>query len=202
MAEQLNNLIVGFLGEENDDLKSTIEKCYTETHRKYHNLDHLDTLYNLFHYYRKIFTDEEYSILCGAALFHDAIYNVKRDDNEKQSSRLARTWIDQNGVDDDTRKMIERLINDMYKPGENFLNDFFQDSDMAILAAPEQIYAEYADGVKEEYTSQFTEEEYISGRKVFLIELLRKEKIYRTNIFQATQEVVAISNVFTELSAL
>lgn len=202
MAEHLNNLIVGFLGEDNGDLKSIIEKCYTEPHRKYHTLEHLDTLYNLFQYYRVLFTDEEYSILCASALFHDAIYNVKRDDNEKQSSRLARSWIEQNGVSDDIRKMVERLINDMYEPGENFLNDFFQDADMAILAAPEQIYAEYAENVKEEYTSQFTDDEYISGRKAFLTHLLCKKKIYRTNIFQSTQEAVAISNIFTELSAL
>jgi predicted metal-dependent HD superfamily phosphohydrolase len=81
---------------------------YSEPHRRYHNLQHLDECIRWF---------EASSHLAGrpaeveAALwFHDAIYNLGQADNEEQSANWAETALSSAGVPDDSVARVAQLV--------------------------------------------------------------------------------------------
>ncbi|MBE8228829.1 hypothetical protein IQA72_17620, partial [Leptospira borgpetersenii serovar Ballum] len=92
-----------------------------------------------------------------AVLYHDAIYEAGRKDNEARSAALALQAIAQApelaGVD---TARVEQLILLTARHGALGRDDvdaeaaLFLDCDMAILAAPEPVFAAYDRGVAEE----------------------------------------------------
>jgi len=204
VQESIDALVEGFVGLPSPELNELVVTSYSEKNRHYHTVHHLDWLYKVAIKWKKaLFTDEEWKILCGAILFHDIIYNAKREDNEKQSATIARTWINNNltgyGI---ILRNVERLILDMDEPGVSFLNDFFQDIDMSILGGAGSLYPEYQEAVRKEYSTAFTPEQYNMGRKSFLVKLLRRKSIFRTNIFFLELEQNAIRNIAAEIASL
>ncbi len=93
-----------------------------------------------------------------AVLYHDAIYVAGRKDNEARSAALALQAIarapELAGVD---AARVEQLILLTARHGDLGPDDvdaeaaLFLDCDMAILAAPEPVFAAYDRGVAEEY---------------------------------------------------
>jgi cytidyltransferase-like protein len=74
---KLYNELFGLIREE------VFTSRYYEPHRYYHNIDHLNLILDFF---QKNNTNDEELFIAG--LFHDIIYNPKRDDNEERSAKL------------------------------------------------------------------------------------------------------------------
>ncbi|MBL9037058.1 MAG: hypothetical protein JNG84_00960 [Archangium sp.] len=135
-----------------------------------------------------------------AALFHDAIYDAGRKDNEARSAELARHAIAEHlpneGID------IERVaafieLTARHGAVTNVDPDaaHFLDADMAILGAPPHIFDAYDAGVATEYAPFVAPDLYRAGRRKFLTTLLAAPRIFLSDFFHQRYDSAARDNL-------
>ncbi|KAF1015976.1 MAG: hypothetical protein GAK31_01460 [Stenotrophomonas maltophilia] len=143
-----------------------------------------------------------------AALYHDAVYEAGRKDNEARSAELARLavarWLPEAGID---VERVVQLIALTARHGELGVDDvdaeaaLFLDCDMAILAAPTAVFDAYDQGVAEEYAGVVPGFLYRAGRKRFLKALLGRPRIFLSDWFHARCDAAARDNLRRRLGA-
>lgn len=136
-----------------------------------------------------------------AVLYHDAIYVPGRKDNEAESARLAVAhigrWLSAVAID---RAQVARLIeltalHGSVRPGTVSADEaLLLDSDMAILGAPPERYAQYEAEIAQEY-ADMDERAYATGRAAFLNRLLGPEPIFLSEYFRQRLEAQARENL-------
>lgn len=117
-----------------------------------------------------------------AALFHDAIYEATRSDNEEQSALLAAVWL-RGVVPPDVLDRIQRLIQATaaWVPEEELQRDhataqafqIFLDCDRSILGSEPARYAAYVRGLQKEFAFAGPEG-WRQGRGTFLRSVLNR----------------------------
>ncbi len=137
-----------------------------------------------------------------AALYHDAVYEAGRKDNEARSAALAVQAIAQEpalaGID---AARVEQLILLTARHGELGPADvdaeaaLFLDCDMAILGAPAPVFDAYDRGVAEEYQGVVPGFVYRAGRRRFLQGLLRAPRIFLSDFFHQRLDAAARANL-------
>lgn len=137
-----------------------------------------------------------------AVLYHDAIYESGRNDNEARSAQLAADaiarWLPTQGID---VARVRALILLTARHGELTAADvdaeaaLFLDCDMAILGAPAAVFDAYDRGVAEEYAGSVPGLLYRIGRRRFLRGLLEKPRIFLSDAFHARFDDAARANL-------
>jgi predicted metal-dependent HD superfamily phosphohydrolase len=162
-----------------DALMRRLVTAYNEPQRKYHTIQHLtDCLLLLDENLGLAIEPAEVEV---ALWFHDAIYNVKRSDNEAQSAEWAARELHQAGV---SSKRIARVKDNILatrhsaRPqGQDQM--LLVDIDLSILGAPRARFEEYERQVRAEYG-------WVPGfifsrkRREVLSEFLSRNVIYNT----------------------
>lgn len=143
-----------------------------------------------------------------AVLYHDAVYQAGRKDNEARSAQLALRAIAQSpalaSVD---AGRVERLILLTARHGALGPEDvdaeaaLFLDCDMAILAAPDSVFDAYDRGVAEEYRGVVPGFLYRAGRRRFLQGLLAAPRIFLSGYFHQRLDARARANLRRRLDA-
>ena len=144
----------------------------------------------------------------GALLLHDAIYDVRRTDNEAASAALARTALPQHLPAADVQQ-VEALIlatgtHAFARPDGDALPDItalFLDCDLVALGGDAATYVAYAYGVAAEYIPVVGGWRYRFGRTRFLGQLLRRPRLYHTAHFHATRDAAARRHLAAERQA-
>jgi predicted metal-dependent HD superfamily phosphohydrolase len=138
-----------------------------------------------------------------AAWFHDAVYDVRRDDNEVASARLARTVLS-NHVPDEQLDEVQRLVllthGHAVSAGDSN-GAVLCDADLAILASGPTEYADYTSRVRREY-GHVSDAEFRIGRAAILKSLLDLPQLFHTTYAVEHWEAVARTNLTTELCHL
>jgi len=179
-----------------------LQAAHATPPRAYHHFGHVNAL--LEHYRRVaagpgwVHPREVYL----AALYHDAVYVAGRKDNEVRSAQLAREaiahWLPGQGLQVDR---VEALILATARHGQLQVGDvddetaLFLDCDMAILAAPAEVFDAYHRGVAEEYAGVVPGWLYRAGRRRFLQGLLRQPRIFLSAFFHAQFDAAARANI-------
>jgi predicted metal-dependent HD superfamily phosphohydrolase len=196
--------LIAALGREPSFLTELIER-YAEPHRRYHGVAHIDALAGLFEEVAAGPGWRQPAEVALAILFHDAVYQPGRADNEARSAQLARErLIDWGQVD---RERVAALIEATAAHGlaqtEGDL-DFghFLDADIAILGAPPDVYDRYARGVFEEYAPVVDEPAFRTGRRSFVQSQLAQAQLFHTLWFKDHYEAIARENLARELAEL
>jgi predicted metal-dependent HD superfamily phosphohydrolase len=142
-----------------------------------------------------------------AVLYHDAIYEAGRRDNEARSAELAvehiARWLPEAGID---AGRVAELINLTARHGQFAPGDFgddpdsrdtrhFLDCDMAILGAEPAVFDAYDRGIAAEYRGQVPAWLFKLNRRRFLKALLAKERIFLSDFFHARLDAQARSNL-------
>ena len=178
-----------------------LEKSYATPPRAYHNFAHVREV--LKHYFeagegagwdRPV---EPYL----AVLYHDAVYEAGRGDNEARSAEWALDriahWLP--GRDVDAARVAE-LIDLTARHGRLRAGEvdrdaaLFLDCDMAILGAEPAVFDAYDRGIAAEYR-------HVPGwlfklnRRRFLKALLEKERIFLSDFFHARYDAQARANL-------
>jgi predicted metal-dependent HD superfamily phosphohydrolase len=177
-------------------------KRYSEKHRFYHNLSHVRALLVLAEDFREKFSD--YDCVRLAIWFHDAIYELRRNDNEIESARLVATQLSRFGLPADKIQKVEKMIlaTARHEASElDFDGKLFLDLDLSILGASRKIYKKYSQAVRSEYFF-VPQTLYSEGRKKILENFLRREFIYLTAEMRLRFEAAARVNIENEIKEL
>lgn len=117
-----------------------------------------------------------------AAWFHDAVYDVRRDDNEEQSASFAEARLSAAGLDRSQVEQVARLVRltARHDPEDDDIDGaVLCDADLAILASDEQRYTAYVEGVREEY-AHVDDNDFRAGRAAVLRRLLALPQLFNT----------------------
>jgi predicted metal-dependent HD superfamily phosphohydrolase len=182
--------------------QAAIEAAYATPPRAYHNFRHVQEV--LRHY-------DAVAIGAGwsqpaevwlAVLYHDAIYEAGRRDNEACSAELAiehvKRWLPHRGID--TARVAE-LINLTARHGQFAPGDvdrdaaLFLDCDMAILGAEPAIFDAYDRGIAAEYRGHVPAWLFKLNRRRFLKGLLGRERIFLSDYFHVNFDSQARINL-------
>jgi predicted metal-dependent HD superfamily phosphohydrolase len=181
-----------------------IERAHEEPHRAYHTLDHIAALLQLLDRHGAGASDPEALEL--AILFHDAVYDPARQDNEAASADLAAARLAELGFPAATVAAVRRLILATRHAGHADAERdagvaLLLDLDLSILAADWETYRGYAQAIRREY-ARYPDAIYRVGRQRVLEAFLARENIYLTPGLRALWEARARDNLARELTEL
>jgi predicted metal-dependent HD superfamily phosphohydrolase len=186
---------------------SELEAAYATPPRAYHNFAHVQ---EVLHRFAEVTVGPGWTQpveVYLAVLYHDAIYQAGRKDNEARSAELAMAQIAQflpeTGID--TLRVAE-LINLTARHGQFSPGDFgddgfsldtrhFLDCDMAILGAQADVFDAYDAGIAEEYRGHVPGFLFRLNRRRFLKGLLARERIYLSDWFHQRFDAAARANL-------
>jgi predicted metal-dependent HD superfamily phosphohydrolase len=191
------------LGAANPDpkLHGELIARYSEPHRKYHTMQHLDECFEKLDEIRSL---ARYPAEVELALwFHDAIYDVKRHDNEEKSADWARTSASTAGVSAEVCDRVYSLIlTTRHKAVPRGTDaEILVDVDLSILGAAPDRFDEYERQVRGEY-AWVPEFIFRRERKAILKEFLARPRIFSSTHFRDRYEQQARSNIERSLERL
>ena len=184
------------------DQLQALQAAYATPPRAYHNFGHVE---EVLRHYDEVAQGpgwqqpEEVRL---AVLYHDAIYEAGRKDNEARSAELAvehvRRWLPDRGID---AARVAELINLTARHGSLRPGDvdrdaaLFLDCDMAILAADAAAFATYDRGITAEYRGKVPAWLFKLNRRRFLKAVLGKERIFLSDWFHERLDARARINL-------
>ena len=138
-----------------------------------------------------------------ALWFHDAVYDVRGQDNEEQSAAWADTAARGAGVPAEVARRVRDLIMATKHDAAPITPDakLLVDVDLAILGAPVARFDEYERQVREEYS-------WVPGflfrrkRREILAGFLARPNIFNTEYFLAAYEAQARANLERSIKTL
>lgn len=192
------------IGAETDSqgVYDEVVRAYAEPHRGHHNLQHILECQSMLDEFESKFQDSLAASL--AFLFHDVVYDPKRNDNEEKSAMYFISVAQKANISEAAVQPIAELIR-LSKPGSKLVtNDqrYFHDIDCSVLGSGWSRYLEYAKGIEKEYLTVFSLSEYARGRADFLSGLLQKERIFETQEFHQLFDTRARENAKREIELL
>jgi predicted metal-dependent HD superfamily phosphohydrolase len=175
---------------------------WSEPHRRYHDRAHLRAVLAAIDPLAGLAADPAAVRL--AAWFHDAVYDGRPGRDEERSAQLAESRLPRCGVPPARVAETARLVRLTagHAPADGDRNgEVLCDADLAILAAPPDVYAAYAAAVREEYR-HVPDDLFAAGRAEVLAGLLAMPRLYRTPAAYELWERAARENVAAELARL
>jgi predicted metal-dependent HD superfamily phosphohydrolase len=174
---------------------------YSEPHRRYHTMQHLDECFDKLQEIRTAAVHPDEIEL--ALWFHDAIYEVKRQDNEERSADWARSTALVAGLPVSTAERIHALV---VATRHNAVpsdvdEQILVDVDLSILGAKADRFDEYQRQVREEYSS-VPNLLFHAKRQRVLTGFLERSKIFHTENFINTYEAQARLNIQRSIKKL
>lgn len=178
-----------------------IALAYSHKNRHYHNLNHLENMYNELLGVQHAISD--WDTVLFALFYHDAIYSATKKDNEEKSSKMAISRLREIGYDIVKTSFCHELIMATKHHASSSVNDInlFTDADLSILGKPWAEYEAYCLNVRKEY-SIYPDLLYNPGRKKALQHFLEMEHIFKTPHFKDRFEAQARKNITQEIDRL
>ncbi len=144
-----------------------LSSAWANPARSYHTTQHLTECLALAHEWGEGLSPIERATLTLAVWFHDAVYDPRSSDNEKQSAQLALKALRHSGVAEHHYLRVSELVlateHAMAVPVGDRVRDLLLDIDLAILGAAPSRFAEHQAQVRKEYAF-VSEADYAAGR--------------------------------------
>ena len=174
---------------------------YSETHRSYHTLQHLEECFACLEQAR-VFAEHPYEVEL-ALWFHDAVYDTKRQDNEQRSAEWAKAAALRLGLASATAERVYELVMVTRHHAVPTGTDakILVDIDLSILGAAAQRFDEYERQVREEY-AWVPEFLFRHERRKILEEFVARPRIFKTDHFFKSHEARARSNLQRSIEKL
>lgn len=174
---------------------------YSEPHRAYHTLAHIQHCLDEFEQVRHFITNPNAVEL--SLWYHDAIYDTRVKDNEEKSAALVRTMIQNASLPDAFGQFVANCIvatKHMTIPIDPDIR-FLVDIDLSSLGQPEGMFSENARQIRKEY-EWVPEDAFAIGRSAILKSFLDRPSIYATQFFRNKYEMQARRNIARSLAQL
>lgn len=177
------------------------ERAYSQPPRPYHGWSHIQSVLREFDLVMNGPGWRQPVEVALAVLFHDAVYDAGRKDNEAKSAELAREAIrGLNRPAIDTERVVQ-LIELTARHGKLNRADLdldaqhFLDCDMAILGSSPADFDAYDRAVAEEYAPHVNALLYRIGRRRFLSNLLGADRLFLSDFFHQRLDAAARANL-------
>lgn len=183
---------MGLRGE--PEIHAELRRHYSEASRAFHTLHRVWECLELF---ERVRDSAEYPNELELAIwFHDALYDVRRADNELRSAEWARTVLLASGAAEDMVDRVYNLVLVTSPQAEPESEDecLMVDIDLSVLGARPRRYEEYERQLRLEYR-HVPQSLYQSMRKKELRDWLGRPRIYMTEWFRSRYETLARANL-------
>jgi predicted metal-dependent HD superfamily phosphohydrolase len=182
-------------------LVAELAAAYSLPHRHYHTLAHIEHCIGELNgvWWHAVHLNE----LKWALIFHDAVYDPTRDDNEARSADWACGIMTELGRPEEEQLRVRELIMATAHTAEPHTADkaLMCDVDLSILAADEGAFDEYDRAIRAEY--EFVpESRYREARAEILESFLRRERLFHTALYRRYREARARANLERALARL
>lgn len=179
-------------------LWNEIETNYSGKKRHYHNLTHLNDLYEQLVPVKPQINN--WNIIMFSLFYHDVIYDASKSNNEEKSAELAKKRMHELGIpNEDINSCVEQIIaTKSHSIAKNIDTNYFTDADLSILGREWNRYEVYCQQIRKEY-SIYPNFLYKKGRRKVVQHFISMEKIFKTEEFYNKYENQARSNLQKEL---
>lgn len=179
---------------DHDDLRDELLAAWDRD--GYHDLLHLTEVLDRLEQLGT--ADVDPTTVALAAWFHDAVYDGA-DDDEERSAQWAERALPLAYADEVAR--LVRMTAHHRPADDDAAGSALSDADLAILAAPEQRYRDYAAGVRTDF-AHVSDEDFRAGRAAVLADLSESPSLFRTARGRELWEERARANLARELEEL
>lgn len=177
-----------------------LEKAYQNNSRAYHNLSHLENMFDEWEQCQIIHQNQQG--LEWAIFYHDIIYKATKKNNELKSAQLCEERLKELDIPTDVRSLCFEMIiaTQKHQKSDNETINLMLDLDMSILGQSWEAYQTYYEGVRKEYAI-YPDFLYHPGR-VKVLQTFLQQPIFHTSFFKDKYEAKAIENIKTEIAFL
>lgn len=186
---------------ENLDEFTKIRDGYSEKHRHYHTIEHLENVLSDLDRVRE--SADAPNEIEVALWFHDVIYKPFSSKNEEDSANMARVFLVRYGCTSEITERIYNLIMATAHTTQIGTRDekLITDIDLAILGSEESRYEIFEKAVRKEYrrVPMFL---YKKKRKEILTSFLERERIFDNELFFQEFEENARRNLESAIARL
>jgi len=193
MIQELRASLIDMRSDANPEvIIGDIIRKYSEP-RPYHNWHHVLHCYNEYIENKGLFRRPSIGLV--TLLYHDIVYNPKRNDNELQSALYAYQQIEKHAD-----PAIAALISDgILATKHNAIpydtdTKLILDIDLSILGQDWERFQEYDAQIRQEY-SFVADEQYATARINVLENFLNRPTIYLSDYFRTKYEMHASKNL-------
>ncbi len=183
-----------------DALVEEYRAAYSQPHRRYHNLEHINYLLSAL-----TVVPQPSPALLMAAMYHFFFYDAAAEDNEKRSADYLKTKLQAAGVNNN---FIDSVVSIMLAPVNSVDMTFasveaqhLADADMSIYGESPDVYNRYVAAVREEF-GNIGDFAWYQMRSRFLLSLLKQVRIFHTEEFHSKFEKHARANMANELLSM
>jgi len=178
-------------------LFSQVVNAYSAKGRYYHDMNHLYGVISMWYDHKHLLKDAD--AIFFAAIYHDIVYNPKRNDNEEKSSEFFINKVMFKLIPKEESAKIALTVHKAilatkhnseskiyYENNKDI--QYLLDFDLEILGTRhESTYEWYRKGVRKEY-SMYPLKKYKAGRKAVLESFLNRPKIFLTKEFEKVEK--------------
>jgi predicted metal-dependent HD superfamily phosphohydrolase len=182
-----------------EDLREDLLARWSESHRKHHTVTHLNEMLDAIGALAGAGLAFDREAVELAAWFHDAIYEIGRDDNEERSAELARELLTSSPVRDEVARLV--LVTKTHTVADDDINGaVLCDADLSVLGSAPLRYRAYAEAVRAEY-ADIPDDVFKPARAQVLTTLL-DGPLFHTEPGRSRWEAAARRNVADEIHEL
>jgi len=201
MQQRFTKLWQSIAASDADEEYAAIAKAYGESHRAYHNLEHIgDCLTQLDSAATRRDHPREVEL---AVWFHDVVYNTRSDQNEQESADWAARSLAGGGIAKERIALVVSLILATRHAAvpDGLEAQLIVDVDLSILGRPPTEFQEYEQKIRREYR-------WVPGiifrrkRAEVLESFLGRPNIYSTEEFRDRYEEAARTNLADSIQVL
>jgi predicted metal-dependent HD superfamily phosphohydrolase len=177
-----------------DRLLSELTAAYAQPHRHYHTKTHIDyCLYEVGNVWNYAVHLNE---LRWAILFHDAVYDPKKQDNEARSADWACKVMAELERPEDEQARVRALIMATAHSVEPSTPDeaLLLDIDLSILGAEDTVFDQYDQAILQEY-EWVPMDRYREARARVLEAFVKRDTLYQTAHYRQRLEASARQNL-------
>ena len=177
-----------------DDIYGELVSAYTAPHRHYHDIRHIAHCLSEFDGVRHLARNPQ--AVEVAIWFHDVVYDGRQKDNEEQSADVAAEALRRLGASEAFIGEVQQLILFTRHNSEPTTSDgkLLADIDLVSLALAPDRFDENSRRIRSEYL-HVPEDAFIRNRNDMLGGLLKRPRIYYTDVFHDRYEGQARENL-------
>lgn len=180
-----------------------LSTLYTQPHRHYHNMNHINDCLAEFEAARDSFpelSDRDRNQIITAIWFHDAVYNPYSKQNEANSADLIPVVAgDYISTHYELRDMIMATSRHLVtQPDLPLRTQILLDIDLSGFGQPFDICWKNSENIRKEYYNT-SDLDFNKGRLAFLQTIILRPSLYYTNYFKEKYDIQSHKNLLTEI---